>query len=264
MPRLPAISLLPAACLAVALACAGGPARHPKAPPEVPGMVYIPAGPFLMGSDDGFDDEAPAHRVVLPGYYIDRQEVTVGEYRRFARAAGREVPRAVGHALSGRDELPVVDVTWEEARDYCEWAGKRLPTEAEWEKAARGTDGRRYPWGNEPPYHGGRHWACYAATLFHNPVYPRIVPGDFYATDRSPYGVLDMAGNVAEWTASTYDPYPGNAFSSPLFGKGLHVIRGGSWRSSAELLRVTRRRVASVAGYHRNDVGFRCVRDGGG
>jgi len=256
-PRL----LLPALFLPLCLACAGSPARHAALPPVVEGMVYIPAGPFQMGADDSYDDQAPAHQVKLPAYYIDEREVTAGEYRKFVEATGRTMPKNPAHAVSGKDELPVVNVTWEEATAYAEWAGKRLPTEAEWEKAARGTDGRRYPWGNEPVYHGGRHWACYSATLFHNPVYPRIVPEDFYATDRSPYGVLNMAGNVSEWTAGEYVAYPGNEMPSRLYNTGIHVIRGGNWRSSADLLRVTRRQALAIQGYHRNTVGFRCAKD---
>ncbi|NCO56930.1 MAG: formylglycine-generating enzyme family protein [Deltaproteobacteria bacterium] len=247
--------------LSLGLACAGGPARQASPPVEIPGMVYIPAGPFQMGADDSFDDEQPAHQVELPGYYIDVYEVTVGEYRKFAAATGRTLPVELDNPVMGKDELPVMDVTYEDAAAYAAWAGKRLPTEAEWEKAARGTDGRRYPWGNEPVYHGGRQWACYSATLFANPIYTRTVPGDFYATDSSPFGVRNLAGNVAEWTADTYVPYPGNDRPNRLYGTGVHVIRGGGWDSSPDLLRTTRRQAIAIAGYHHNGVGFRCAKD---
>lgn len=261
MAVLRARTLVPVAALALCLACAGGLARHSAPPAEIPGMVYIPAGPFQMGADDSYDDEAPAHQVELPAYYIDAQEVTVGDYRKFAEATGRALPVELENEVMGKDELPVVEVTWADAAAYAAWVGKRLPTEAEWEKAARGSDDRRYPWGNEPPYHGGRYWACYSATLFHNPIYTRTVPGDFYATDRSPYGLFNMAGNVSEWTADSYAPYPGNEMPNRLYGQGVHVIRGGGWSSSADLLRVTRRQAIAIDGYHHNDVGLRCAQD---
>ncbi len=259
------VLLLSVVLLPLSLACnrggGGGTQEAATPPPAVPGMVYIPAGPFQMGADDSYDDQAPAHQVKLPGYYIDVHEVTVGEYRKFAKATSRKLPVELKNPVMGKDELPVVEVTWEDATAYAKWAHKRLPTEAEWEKAARGTDGRRYPWGNEPVYHGGRHWACYSATLFHNPIYTRTVPGDFYATDSSPYGVRNMAGNVSEWTASEYVAYPGNEMPSRLYGTGVHVIRGGAWSSNAALLSVTRRQAIAIKGYHHNDVGFRCAKD---
>ncbi|MEO6308523.1 MAG: SUMF1/EgtB/PvdO family nonheme iron enzyme, partial [Nitrospiraceae bacterium] len=115
-------------------------------------MVLVPAGEFTMGSNDGSDDEKPAHQVSLDAYYLDKYEVTVWQYAKFLKARGVNGPpmwTTMDQPL--HQKRPVVNVDWSDANTYCEWAGKRLPTEAEWEKAARGTDGRVYPWGNEPP-----------------------------------------------------------------------------------------------------------------
>ncbi|MCP9455960.1 MAG: formylglycine-generating enzyme family protein, partial [Nitrospira sp.] len=186
-------------------ATAGEPFPSSQGPDPVP-MIIIPAGEFLMGSPEGQGrpDEWPQRSVYLDAFEIDQVEVTNERYMRFVKATGhRPPPNPYGEGLlqsiKGLEQLPVVQTTWYDAVAYCTWAQKRLPTEAEWEKAARGTDGRLYPWGNDPPTpqraNFDREWD-HERTLY--PV-GSLPDGD------SPYGVKDMAGNAREWVADWYD-----------------------------------------------------------
>ena len=163
-------------------------------------MVLVPAGEFTMGSDEGDDDEQPVHRVVLDSFYLDTFEVTNGRFAKFVAAIQSEPPwgfadqeTPVVHA-----ERPVRWVNWLEATGYCLWAGKRLPTEAEWEKAARGTDGRVYPWGNDPPTAAHAVFGLKEGAETVSPIGNRH-------QGRSPYGVHDLAGNLYEWVTDWYD-----------------------------------------------------------
>ncbi len=165
------------------------------------GMVLIPAGEFVMGSADddvhAEGDELPQRVIALPDFYIDQFEVTNIEYKRFVDATGYPPPPrwVEGSYPEDADFDPIVEVTWWDAMAYARWAGKRLPTEAEWEKGARGPNGRRFPWGDEYDSHlanSGR----------------SLVPANAYIEGASPYGVVNMAGNAAEWTATPYEPYP--------------------------------------------------------
>jgi formylglycine-generating enzyme required for sulfatase activity len=245
-------------------------------PPE--GMVTVPSGEFIMGTDEvdtedkateygitkpWFMDEHPAHQVQLPAFYMDRYEVTNAQYREFLQQTGRRPPPdwAGGNYPGGKDRHPVVHVTWDDASAYCLWAGKRLPTEAEWEKAAHGTDGRKYPWGNE--FDGGR------ANL--NGQIGTTTPVGQYENGKSPYGVHDMAGNVWEWTADWYGPYPGNDYQHPMFGQKVRVVRGNSWAPvghyppeavneiKAHYSRTAFRLFMTPDSFV-NDVGFRCAK----
>jgi len=218
-------------------------------------MVAIPAVEFIMGGD--FEDERPAHKVVVEAFEIDKFEVTNEEFERFvfetgyvtdAEKAGDSMPWRV--YAEGKPKHPVVKVSWNDAMTYCEWAGKRLPTEAEWEKAARGTDGRAYPWGDE--------WDPAKANTKEGGYRGTTIVGSFPA-GASPYGVMDMAGNVAEWTADWYKAYPGSDFASPYFGEKYRVIRGGGWFSDKELVRASSRSASSVD-LANDDVGFRCAK----
>ena len=190
-------------------------------------MVLIPAGPFVMGWDDRLPDEGPSHVVTLPAYYIDLYEVTNLQYKAFIDATGRRSPAHFRNRTypAGKADHPVTYVTWYDARDYCTWAGKRLPTEAEWEKAARGTDGRMFPWGNEFNINYAntpQRWARLGREGDTTPV-------GAFPQGRSPYGLYDMSGNVWEWTASWYQPHPGNTHPSESYGEKYKVLKGGSW-----------------------------------
>lgn len=228
-------------------------------------MVLVQAGEFLMGNEA--EGDAPPHRVSLDAFYIDRYEVTNARYLKFVEATRHRAPQHVvdpqydlwtGPVLSpGVADLPVVNVDWSDADAYCRWAGERLPTEAEWEKAARGTDGRLYPWGNEAPSFArlnfSRRWQG-AHT---------IQPVGSYESGGSPYGALDMAGNVWEWVSDWYDAGsyaagPARNPQGPSSGSSK-VLRGGSWTNSADTVRTTHRREEDPD-MRNSDSGFRCAR----
>jgi formylglycine-generating enzyme required for sulfatase activity len=218
-------------------------------------MVLVPAGDFWMGSEDADadDSERPRHTRVLDAFYIDKHPVTNALYKRFLAATGHRKPEYWTDRQFNRPDQPVVGVDWADAQAYCRWAGKRLPTEAEWEKAARGSDGRKYPWGNT--------WDPARANSFEGGP-GRPTPVGSYPDGVSPYGAHDMAGNVYEWTASMYRPYPYEAEDGREDPKseGARVVRGGSWYSIPQLLRVSVRNDYSPTDRN-NGVGFRCARD---
>ena len=215
-------------------------------------MAAVPAGDFLMGSDDPKADldERPVTRIHVEAFWIDRVEVTNARYGVCveAGACSRPVGTAFGDATKG--DHPAGIVSWTQAAAYCRWVGKRLPTEAEWEKAARGVDGRRYPWGSD--FEPDRANAGYAAGT---------AAAGRYAGGASPYGVLDMAGNVWEWTSSLYRPYPydpSDGREDPT-ARGARVNRGGSWYYEAGYLRTTYRATADHMYRRIADLGFRCA-----
>ena len=220
-------------------------------------MVEIPAGPFTMGSDAGNEDEAPAHEVDLPAFEIDKFEVTNADFAQFVEATGYQTDaeeegrtKNWRGAAVGKDNHPVVFVSWNDAVAYCQWLGKRLPTEAEWEKAARGADGRMYPWGND-----------YDASKLNGKdrgLRGTAAIGSF-ADGASPYGVEDMAGNVWEWTADWYEAYPGSDYQSDYFGQRFRVLRGGAWFETADFVRTTVRN-ANTETAASDEIGFRCAR----
>ena len=235
--------------------------RHEKtasAQSQERSMAVVKAGEFIMGSVTGDADEQPVRRVYVDAFSMDRYQVSVGQYAKFLEATSQSAPPDWSIMNKSRHQSrPVVNVDWVDADAYCTWAGKRLPTEAEWEKAARGTDGRTYPWGNELPT-GFRanskkekwsdHWA--------------LTPVGMYEEGKSPYGIYDMAGNVWEWVSDWYDPDyyqtgPSKNPRGPLRGESK-VIRGGSWGSGPRDLRSSDRdtHVPSARGL---GTGFRCA-----
>jgi formylglycine-generating enzyme required for sulfatase activity len=226
-------------------------------------MVLIPAGEFWMGSPDGegYKDEHPRHRVSLDAFYMDKFEVTVARYLEFVRSTNRwRSPYADVGASRDFGKLPVVNVNWHDADAYCRWTGKRLPTEAEWEKAARGTDGLNYPWGNDAPTSRLANFDKELST-----VYPqRLAPVESYDAGKSPYGLHHMAGNVWEWVADWYDEnyYGQNASRNPAGpARGeSRVLRGGSWASQPHYVR-SALRLRNASTYRDDSFGFRCARD---
>lgn len=226
-------------------------------------MVVIPAGPFRMGTDMERADSqnGPEHVVDLPAYRMDKYPVTNAQYARFVAAAGYRAPLdwKDGRIPKGLELHPVTMVTWSDAKAYAKWAGKRLPSEAEWEKAARGTDGRRWPWGNKmDPSRLNTYYTVGSTT-----------PVTKYPNGASPYGLLDMAGNVNEWTSSDFLPYQGTKASLDLFDVGggsltrnIHykVLRGGTWRSDPFSTQSFHRNF-SLPNYASDFYGFRCAAD---
>lgn len=301
-------------CLLALLGCSDD-KPEPQIMPAPVGMVLIPAGEFLMGSDEvdsagkqeefGFRepmylDEHPKHVVSLKAFYIDQYEVSNGGYKRFVLEAGIEPPppwiqsgyNATEHRLATlpldklrqvavdyfqldmdatamqrpqlldelkkiqaqRDQLPAAAMSWYDAASYCRWLDKRLPAEAEWEKAARGGDGRRYPWGNE--------WDQSKANVGDNDAGITMASGS-YPEDKSVYGVFDLGGNVSEWVNDWYRPYPGAKYQSELYSDIHKVVKGGGagvghyalsyfYRSS--------RRGQTDPSTVSVDVGFRCAK----
>jgi formylglycine-generating enzyme required for sulfatase activity len=205
-------------------------------------MVYVPAGEFIMGSDQGDDDEKPARKVWVDAFFIDKYEVTNREYEKFVKATGHYPPTTWkdGKVPPGMEDHPVANVSLEDALAYAEWAGKRLPTEEEWEKAARGVDGRVYPWGDE--------WREGAANIYSASTSP---VGSFQE-DKSPYGCYDMAGNLSEWTSSRWTPTDEN-----------RVLKGGNWYDNCipYYARPSYRFYDYHPGYISIGIGFRCAKD---
>ena len=223
-------------------------------------MVFVPAGPFEMGSDNGnFGVVEKAHTVTLDDYWIDRTEVTNALYELCVQAGACVPPRKIDSPTRSNyygdaryDNYPVIYVDWNQANDYCEWAGKRLPTEAEWEKAARGTDGLTYPWGNDAPND--------TLLNFDSNVGDTTEVGS-YPDGASLYGALDMAGNVEEWVADWFggDYYvnsPSENPTGPSSGQ-YRVLRGGSWNHSESLVRAAGR-FWNVPAASNDYIGFRC------
>lgn len=187
------------------------------------GMISIPSGNFKMGRDDGNDFEKPAHDVTVQPFYIDKTEVTNQQFAEFVRQRRRQPPThwMGGQYAPGEANIPVVNVSWYDARDYCEWANKRLPTEEEWEFAARGRENLLYPYGNQ--------WKPNFSNAGETGLQKPQAVGS-YPDGASPFGVLDMAGNVAEWLGTDYKPYP-NSPAKP--DEGNKIVRGGSFKNPA-------------------------------
>lgn len=237
-------------CLLVVVISLAGLTKSASGANDGAEMVSVPAGEFWMGSDDGDADEKPRRRLYLDAFRIDKFEVTNALFGGFMQATGH---RALGWWNDGKwsgATKPVVGVNWNDANAYCNWAGKRLPTEAEWEKAARGTDGGKYPWGEQ--------WNTSRA----NSNERKTVAVGSYSRGASPYGAQDMAGNVWEWVADWYfESYYRNAPErnpkGPSFGQ-YRVLRGGSWNSPPRDLR-TSYRIMFGPSARSFSFGFRCA-----
>ncbi len=221
-------------------------------------MVEISAGSFIMGSDKGDAEDAPAHQVELPSFQLDRFEVTNTEFAKFVEATGyKTFAEQKGYAnwrnnaTAGKENHPVVSVTWDDAMAYCTWLKKRLPSEAEWEKAARSNDGRIYPWGND--------WNPANANVKATNQRTTMAVGSF-AAGFSSYGVADLTGNVWEWTADWYKPYSGNTAKDAYYGEKFRVTRGGGWFDEQPQATTFNRNAAAPEKTANDDLGFRCAR----
>lgn len=204
------------------------------------GMVLVPAGEFIVGVDGGSPDERPKRVVYLDAFYIDKYEVTNKQFKQVF--PDHEYP-------ADADYLPVLGVSWHQATAYAAAVGKRLPTELEWEKAARGVDGREFPWGN-----------VFDAKLCNSAATPGAKPMivGFFRAGASPYGCMDMAGNAYEWTSDWYQAYPGNKDIIKEYGQVFRVLRGGSFMTGAFDVRCARRYYDHMDA-KRADYGFRCA-----
>lgn len=244
--------------------------RKPRSLPETltlppAPMVVIPEGFFAMGANgtDALEDERPQHQVWVDRFDMDRYEVTTGHYAEFLARTKRPVPwqwEAVD--LSQHQDRPVIGVSWFDAEAYCRRQGKRLPTEAEWEKAARGTEGRLFPWGNQVPTEGLANFAL-GARFSYSQV---LVPVQRYEAGVSPYGMYQMAGNVGEWVAdwygaSYYEISPPRNPAGPDSGS-FRVLRGGSWSDLPKYL-LTYGRFKLPPETRNSYTGFRCARTAG-
>ncbi|OGS23289.1 MAG: hypothetical protein A2252_09400 [Elusimicrobia bacterium RIFOXYA2_FULL_39_19] len=248
-----------AVLLLLCLAAVSGICADKKAKTEAPqvqqilGMVYIPAGEFLMGTEEGFEYEYPLRKVVLQGFYIDKYEITNSQYKRFIESTDTTPPSHWKNNTysKGEDNLPVTNVSYYDALAYAKWAGKRIPTEEEWERAARGTGGSYYPWGNT--------WDKNNANVRPMFGFGKAKNVGSFPEGASVEGACDMCGNVWEWTTSWFLPYSGNTKPDPNYGEKYKIIRGGSYRQS-EVIAQTMRRDYLDPNSTRIDVGFRCVK----
>ncbi len=232
-------------------------ATAPAKPVVTPGeMVLVPAGVFVFGSSEDKDNAAyPEQKLNLPAFWIDKYEVTNAEFLDFAIKTGYQGEGA----KEGKDwrqfftpdkaKFPVLFITWNDSKTYCESLGKRLPTEEEWEKAARGTDGRRYPWGNT--------WDPAKSNTYESGTRNPGAVGEY--GDISPYGAQDMLGNVQEWTASWYKAYKGNSKKSENFGERFRVLRGASARMYGSRAHLWDRSAYLPKSLY--DFGCRCAKD---
>ena len=230
---------------------------NPKAPP---GMVYIPEGYFQMGTSSGkSEDTKPMHFVNTSAFFIDKYEVSNDDYQKFMTATNHPKPLFWEDEKFNKPELPVVGVSWYDAMAYAKWKGRRLPTEAEWEKAARGNDGRLYPWGKK--------WSKGFFLFFVNiygmdDKYLQTAPVDYYQSGASPFGVFNMSGNVWEWCLDWYAPdyYSNSPEIDPMGPEktNMKVLRGGSWVNTVDGVQVVHR--ARNTPHAKNSIyGFRTV-----
>jgi len=221
-------------------------------------MALIPEGEFVMGSNERWDDEAPEHISSTKAFYMDLNEVTNSDYKKFVVATQQVTPYhwPEGNIPKKKEQHPVVYVSWFDASNYCKWAGKRLPTEHEWEKAARGQDGLIYPWGNQWALDKSNH--PYKNSTGTEPI-------GSYPEGQSPYGLNDMSGNVWEWVDSYYLPHPGNPVTRAEYGKDKRVLKGGSWFDCLSygcgLSAPTFNRSFFTPEVKNNSFGFRCAKD---
>ncbi|TAJ10783.1 MAG: hypothetical protein EPO61_00435 [Nitrospirae bacterium] len=203
-------------------------------------MVLVPGGEFIYGEGD------ERRHLTLPPFYMDKYEVTTKRYAKFLQEIGRkERERSNESSQASAGDRPIIGVDWQDAEAYCRHYGERLPTEEEWEKAARGTDGRIYPWGNHEPTRNLASYDWDGKQRWHG--YSGLLPVGAFEAGKSPYGIYDLAGSVTEWTSSDFD-------------RDTKVVRGGSWLVDPWTLRAAHRH-GIIPTYRLNVLGFRCLQD---
>jgi len=231
--------------------------------PKPGAMVLVPEGEFIRGTNERLPDEGPQHHLFVKSFYIDVYEVTNLQYEHSLAFTHRPPPSHFVNSRhpEGKADHPVTFVSWFDAKAYCEWAGKRLPDDKEWEKAARGTDGRVYPWGDE-----------FSIERVNSPVrwanlrlQGDTTPVGAFDGGKSPFGLYDTSGNVWEWTASRYEAYPGNTRQSENYGGNYRVLKGGSWWDCSFYQCGISAPVYNRSFFHpktkNNSFGFRCAKD---
>lgn len=235
------------------------------------GMLYlnVPAGEFIMGSNNGFPDEKPEHTVYLDTFWVAQTEVTNAMYGACVDASACDAPTRSDYYSrdASSPEYPVVFVSWNNAKQYCEWIGGRLPTEAEWEFASRGTDERIYPWGNQFECARGNFDDEVSEDpnfVFGGPNcdgYQYLAPVGKFLSGVSPFGLLDMAGNVWEWVSDWYGEYKGVYVTNPTgpVSGSRRVVRGGAWLNDKDMFFRTSNRYSYPPDLVDDNVGFRCV-----
>ena len=222
-------------------------------------LISIPAGPFIFGSDDGNENERPRRVVVGKAFVMNRTEITNGQYQRFVDATGHRSAFYGGHPVLGLDDRPVVGVSYADAAEFCAYYGLRLPSEKEYERAARGTVGAPFPWGSGAAdasrANAGSKECCAGDD---SDGYSMTAPADSFAAGASPEGILNLVGNVWEWTRDSYGPYEGTP-PADIAGK-YRVLRGGAWNSDPGHLTTTYRLAYDPDFRFAANGGFRCVR----
>ena len=233
-------------------------AARKKSMAELKEMIAVPAGEFTMGSNDWWPKSQPEHKRTTKAFRIDKYEVANIRYKAFVDATGRHAPDhwIGGNIPQGMEEHPVVFVTWPDADAFCKWEGRRLPTEAEWEKTARSADKRTFPWGNKfDKYKGNTPQLGLEHTM----------PVGSFEEGKSPYGAYDMAGNAWEWVADWFQPYPSNTHPDENYGEKYKVVRGGSWYDctyyKCGISAPSFNRIFFHPGSRNSYFGFRCARD---
>ncbi|OGS27447.1 MAG: hypothetical protein A2297_04305 [Elusimicrobia bacterium RIFOXYB2_FULL_48_7] len=250
------MKIKPAGCLfcVLSLVAFSGASLDPE---NYIGMVYIPGSLAVIGTDDGFAHEKPRHTVKIRGFYMDKYEVTNAQYKIFLDATGHTAPFdwTAGKFQKNMGNYPVTNVSYYDAAAYAKWAGKRLPAEEEWEKAARGNKAFIYPWGNE--WEDNRANVKSFLQLFDG---LKAVGG--CAAGKSEYGVFDLSGNAKEWTDSWFTPYPGGSTQDKEKTeqhRRYKVVRGGSYMTTKGMSQAFRRDVMEPADFS-YDLGFRCIK----
>ena len=242
----------------IALALAAGQALADEPIPDNP-LIAIPAGPFVFGSDTGNENERPRQVIEGAAFAMNRTEISNLQYQRFVDATGHRSAFYGDHPILGLDSHPVVGVNWDDAAAFCAHYGLELPSERQYERAARGTNGAPFPWGDAPVGDNhAKHGADICCGSDDSDGYPMTAPVDSYPAGASAEGILNLVGNVWEWTRDFYAPYLGEA--SPDVAGKYRVLRGGSWNSDPNHLTTTYRLVYDPEFRFAANGGFRCVR----